>query len=375
MNIVNISVATIPPRVRNGALFKFIDSLLNQTYTINKIYINISKKYNRFENLNNDEIENIKKYNKKIVVSLCDLDSPLIKYIGSIDKIDDESFLFVGDDDQEYHKELIKNIVDNMYGDNYIYQNRYHTVKKGTAGIIHGFVGLLFKKKLLNNIINYDIPKTLWIDDQFMSYYFFNENYKIVPSFINDFDDIYYKLGETGMEQLGVGGDLCLDKVTGKRREQIEKLEKKYNILFYKKYHKNDSKGDIKRVNSDFYNIKINIHYVNLDNIYNDNIKSNINNFIKLYENNIDKLNLYSKEIINKYINDDEYYKDYILYYEDFIGKKICHELKNKGLNIYFNKYYKIDNNFDLFTIIYDYLYNNINFKKNNRLCYYINLI
>ena len=139
-----------------------------------KIYVNISKDYKRFKNFTDEEIKNIENYNECIEVIINNYDSPLIKHIGIINKHNEKNdFVFIGDDDQEYNYKLLENMRDGIYNNNDVYQNRYHVVKTGTAGIIHGFVGLMYRVGLLDNFSNeMKLPNKLWVDDQFMNIYF-----------------------------------------------------------------------------------------------------------------------------------------------------------------------------------------------------------
>lgn len=357
MNI-SASITTIPPRYKSRDLFKCIDSLLNQSLELTKIYINIPKEYKRFDNFTNKQINKIKKYNSKIKITFYDFDSPLLKYMAPAN---DNEYLFIGDDDQEYNKNLIENMFNSIFDNSAVYQNRYHTVKTGTAGIIHGFVGLILQKKLLNNIFNYYDGSELWVDDQFMSIYFFKENIKIYPTIINDFDDIY--INNAKCEKLGVGGDLCLDPITGKRNKQIRELEKKFNVFFLKKNNPN-SKGNLINFNWKNNKIKKIIHYVVLDN-FTKEIKNNLETLIKKYSDEFE-FNLINKEYyFEKYNMFNLKYipYNYINFYSDFIGIQF---VNNEG-GIYINRNYLVDDNFDIYELL---LNNESKFNKNNCLYY-----
>lgn len=365
---ISVSIATIPPRVRNKNLFKCIDSFLNQSYPINKIYINISSNYKRFDNLTDEEINEIQAYNNKIIISKCKYDSPILKYYGSLDIIDDDEFIFIGDDDQEYNHTLIENMskILNM-NKNAVYQNRYHVVKTGTAGIIHGFVGLILKKKLLNNLHKYYKGEICWIDDQFLSMYFFKENIDIYPTIINDFDDIFL-FGNR--EKLGCGGDLFLSKETRDRKKFIRELEKKFNIFFCDKDDRN-GKGEIIRVDwnklsVEWNKLKINkiIHYVIIDKPTKENY-TNLNHLMELYPDF--EFNLINNQSYLQYYDDFKIGycpNNYIDYYSDLLGMKYVKELGG----IYINRNYEIKkDNFD----IYEIIFNKKKYNINDKLMYY----
>jgi hypothetical protein len=337
---MNISIATIPPRINDGSLLKCIKSFENQTYPIKKIYVNLPKKFKRFEEMENLE-KIIQDMSKLIKITRTNYDSPALKWLGFLPYVDDEDFVFIGDDDQEYHPELIYKMVEGIYNDNSVYQNRYHIVKTGTAGIIHGFVGAMCKKRLLNNLPNFNLPKICWIDDQLLSIYFHKQNIKIRPSPISDFDDIYFKLNQYDREQIGVGA-LC--KMSLPRQKQIKQLEYKYNCYFQLKENPL-SKGKIINVDwEELINKPLHIHFVCFTKI-NDEIRDRIKKVIKIYPKAF--INLWDY----KAINDPEKVKTSTLinYHTDEFGKSL---LTKKGINIYIHKDRIIEDDFN----IYEYL-------------------
>lgn len=366
MKRVSVSFASIPPRIENREIYKFIDSILHQTYPIDKIYINLSSNYIRFRQLEEKELEELKKYSDKIEISFSERDSPILKYIGSLDKIDDDTLLFIGDDDQEYKNDLIENMVKGIFDDKYVYQNRYHIVKTGTAGIIHGFTGLILKKSLLNNLLKWQIPKYLWCDDQFMSIYFHKQGIKIYPTIINEFDDIYSVLNSSGMEKLGRGGDLSLDKNTNNRDQEILKLELKYDVHFHlKNNHKSKGKViDLSKEKRKELLDNLIFHFVVLDDVTNEN-KNNFSMLKKLYPTakyyywNI-------KEFEKLFPNKKLFTSTLLNYYTDELGKKKVQQLGG----FYINRNFGITNRFD----ILDYtLSNEKEFYNCNILCVYKN--
>ena len=274
---MNISIASIPPRIHDGSLEKSIRAFLKQSVEIKNIFINLPERFIRFKNLTEEEENKIKSLSSKIIITKTPYDSPALKYLGCLPYVKDDDILFVGDDDQEYHENLLEKMYEGMYNDNAVYQNRYHIVKHGTAGIIHGFVGLMMKAKVFRFIKDFDLPKNCWIDDQLFSIYFHKNNIPILPSPVNDFDEIYSNTSNYGTEQIGEGA-LCMMDIP--RRKQIKELEKMYNVFFLKKNH-HLSKGQIKDV--DYNNLTFpTIHYVILDKPTKEN-KSNFKNLVERY--------------------------------------------------------------------------------------------
>lgn len=362
---VSVSFTTIPIRFRNGHLKLFIDSILNQTYKINNIYINIANDYKRFKNFNDDELKIIKGWSNKIIITKNEFDSPVLKYLGCVEACsNNDELIFIGDDDQEYKEDLIYNMVSGINNLDYVYQNRFNIVRTGTAGIIHGFVGLMMKKKLLNNLINYKIKDSYrWIDDQFMTYYFNNENIKIKPSLIHDFEDIYKTLNEQGMEKLGSGGDLCLSEETKKRNDFIRSLEDDRNIFFRKK-NRQDSKGEI-------YKFKKN-EVINF-NLIGDEKNKNIIRILNRYSNHKHvKINIFTLEHLKdvyKYNIDKslEYEKEYLI---NKFGIEITKKEEFKGL--YISNNLTLEDNIDLIDFYIDMKNKECRFKNGIMIYKYI---
>lgn len=337
---MNISIATIPPRIDDGSLLKCIRAFEKQTHPIKKIYVNLPKKFKRFKEIENlDKV--IEEMSPLVKVTRSDYDSPALKWIGAIHHISAEDYVFIGDDDQEYHPELIAKMYEGIYDENSVYQNRYHIVKHGTAGIVHGFCGLMCKKKLLNNLSSFELPPVCWVDDQLMSIYFHKQNIQIRPSPINDFDDIYAQLNEFEMEQMGAGA-LC--KMSLPRSKQITELEIRYNCYFQmKENHK--SKGNVIDVNwVELLNKPLHIHFVCFDHISKE-LKTRIKKVCLLYPNA--NINLWDF----KSLNDTSKIKTTTLmnYHTDEFAKS---KLTEKGINVYIHKDREIEDQFNL----YDYL-------------------
>jgi hypothetical protein len=346
---MNVSIASIPPRIINKTIYKFIDSILNQTIEIKTIYINLPYTFKRFDPLTEQQKFNLLNYNKKIKLTYTDYDSPALKYIGALRFLEDDEYIFIGDDDQEYHHDLLRRMKEGCYKEA-VFQNRYHQVKKGTAGIIHGFTGLMLQKKVFKNLNDFNFPSECWIDDQLFNIYFFLNNIEILPSPIHDFDEIYETL-ERGMERIGEGA-LCMMPIS--RLKQIRELEKLYGVFFLKK-GKPDSKGQLKKVD---WNIKdITINFCILDKT-NDSIKNNCKNLITLYPDF--SYNFYTQKDLYKDNPEFEIYTDNYLKYET--DKYAFEKIKGKEGHIYINRNMKIDKNFD----IYEYLLNEETIFYNN---------
>ena len=357
---MNVSIATIPPRIKDGSIYKSIDGFLNQTIEINKIYINLCTNFKRFDQLDEMDYKTLIEYNNKVELTFNDYDSPILKYLGPLKHIDDEEYIFIGDDDQVYNKNLLKNMKKGIFDDLSVYQNRFHIIKHGTGGIIHGFVGLMMKKKLLNKLNDFiDFKNDCWIDDQLMSIYFYKNNINIYPTIINDFDDIYEKVSNCEAEHSGAG---ALHKMKLKRSIQIRELEIKHNVFFLNK-DSNKGKGQLKNIDSSIFNEKINIYYVILDNLT-PNIKNNIDKLLNKYKENKNiNFNFFSSNDFVKQYPEIRLTNDYLL---NFFTDKYAIDLINndEGHSIYINRNFKINEDFD----IYKYLLENEKVFYNNEI-------
>jgi len=103
--MIYISLTTIPKRLKN--LKKSIDSLLNQTYKPNKIFINIPSRYKRFKETIEDK--DIPRFDNPIVeITRCEDFGPGTKLLGSLDKFEKNSLIILADDDHIYEDYMVE---------------------------------------------------------------------------------------------------------------------------------------------------------------------------------------------------------------------------------------------------------------------------
>ena len=99
--MIYISLTTIPKRLKN--LKKSIDSLLNQTYKPNKIFINIPSRYKRFKETIEDK--DIPRFDNPIVeITRCEDFGPGTKLLGSLDKFEKNSLIIFLEDESNSFK-------------------------------------------------------------------------------------------------------------------------------------------------------------------------------------------------------------------------------------------------------------------------------
>lgn len=234
------SCATIPPRILDGSVFEFIDSMLNQTLEVSCIYVNMPMEYQRFKGglALEQLVRQVQDYHYKVKVNRTTYDSPLIKHLGMYQEESDDTFIFVGDDDQVYHPELLQRMMEGYFDHEAVMQNRMHAVCTGSGGIVHGFVGLMYKAKHLEGFSNFPLPKQCWVDDQLMSIYFHKMGVRIIPSPVHHYSDIY---DQSGLEDLHecTGGAEALHKM-GDRDSDVRELADLYSVEFL---HTHDPNG------------------------------------------------------------------------------------------------------------------------------------
>lgn len=238
------SLTTIPSRLENIKLT--IDSLINQ---VEYIYINLCKEYKRFGIFNLDEYKdtilnylNCEPYKSKVIITIGEDFGPATKYLGALEYISNSQWIFFCDDDQEYNKDLIHNMKNTILNTNKnpnvnananehnlcVYQNRYNIVKTGSGGIIHGYVGNMAHRSYLDNLPNFSLPEIArYVDDQWMSIYYFFNNINILPTNIEKYSDIFGSL-DNGNEKIGNNSLASI----GNRNEKVKELENYFKIKF-----------------------------------------------------------------------------------------------------------------------------------------------
>lgn len=219
------SFTTIPSRINNSCKLA-IDSIIPQ---VDHIYLSVSNFYKRFNtNIILPSYLLDKPYSQKVSVILTEDNGPATKYLGALDAISKYSWIFFCDDDQEYKPNLIYNMLSriNLFG---VYQNRFSIIKSSTSGgIIHGFVGNLANTEMLKNLKTFPLPNCArFVDDQWMSIYYFLNKIPIFPTHIEMYYDIFKKL-ENNHELLGIDSLAAL----GTRDNCVKELSDYFMVDF-----------------------------------------------------------------------------------------------------------------------------------------------
>ena len=178
--MIYISLTTIPKRLKN--LKKSIDSLLNQTYKPNKIFINIPSRYKRFKETIEDK--DIPRFDNPIVeITRCEDFGPGTKLLGSLDKFEKNSLIILADDDHIYENYMIEKFF-YFYSKSPSNAYSFYVHPLGNFGIGQGADGFAINTNHLSGInlfydkVVRDYKELFLYDDLWISYflYFFKKN-------------------------------------------------------------------------------------------------------------------------------------------------------------------------------------------------------
>ena len=222
------SLTTIPSRI-NTECKRAIDSLLPQ---VDKVYLSVSTFYKRFQtSITIPEVFLEEPYKSKLQITFCEDLGPACKYLGSLENIPEDAWIFFCDDDQVYSPTLIERMQQVATDKSKVYQNRYETfMRYGTAGgLIHGYVGNMAHKSIVAGLVNFPIPDCArFIDDQWISAYYFLQGIPVVSTYIDDYHAIFGELSKEGWELWGPDGLIN----EGDRYGYIAAFEKEVGIKF-----------------------------------------------------------------------------------------------------------------------------------------------
>ena len=178
--MIYVSLTTIPQRVKN--LYKSVESLLKQSKKPDKIFVNIPKKYERFnEVIEDDQIPKIS--NKIVEITRCEDYGPGTKLLGSLNKLEKNSLIILADDDNIYEDYMIEKFYhyysiapENAYS--------FYVHPLGNFGIGQGADGFAINTNHLKGIKKFyytvvkDYKELFLYDDLWISYflYYFKKN-------------------------------------------------------------------------------------------------------------------------------------------------------------------------------------------------------
>ena len=173
---VYASFTTIPERLEN--LEPTIKSLVNQSYPIQKIFVNIPYGKSKRSGKEYYVPKYLSKYKQVEVTRGKDL-GPGTKILGSLHKIPQDGYVLVVDDDTIYLKQMLRKLVKNFNVKEY---DATGYTNNGGVNELCGFVGYLVKRNILNGLYKYfeNIPDICYyVDDVWITDYIRRNNYKI----------------------------------------------------------------------------------------------------------------------------------------------------------------------------------------------------
>lgn len=182
---VYVSLSTIPSRFNN--VHNTIESLIHQTYTPTKIFLNIPKQYVRFpdQTITDEDIEKLKsRFSDILCINRVDNDSgPGTKLVGIPDYvIQEDAFVIIVDDDVHYNSRMIE-----RHMTQYMKDRNLPTQVKRVYGI--DFVGIYGKFAMIQVVGSMGIPSRSL--DKFKAYSIFVLNFETL-FYVDDLWIIYY---------------------------------------------------------------------------------------------------------------------------------------------------------------------------------------
>ena len=226
-----VSLTTLPSRINN--INDTLDSIISQTITPNKIFLNLPHEYKRFPNykFTDEQINRISNYNLEI--TRCEDYGPATKLMGSINKIKKKyECIILVDDDHIYHKRMFEIFINNFSKEkiNYsFYLNKIFNIRNGQCSD-----GFLINIKLLDEIENFynkyvKNNKNMFLDDDlWFAIYLYCEKKSYTKNIIHDFRN---KTGEHLTYHQNINKDIDALHQTVHRntkplnRRKIQKLE------------------------------------------------------------------------------------------------------------------------------------------------------
>ncbi len=173
--MIYVSITSIPQRIKH--LHKSVESLIKQTRKPDKIFINIPKKYVKFEEIISEN--QIPKFDDSTVeITRCADCGPGTKLLGSLNKFKKNSLVILADDDHIYENYMIEKFYyfyskapENAYSF-YVHPLKDFGVGQGADGFAINSNFLTGVKKFYNEIVKNN--NDLFIhDDLWISFFLF----------------------------------------------------------------------------------------------------------------------------------------------------------------------------------------------------------
>jgi hypothetical protein len=219
------SLTTIPPRAATCRLA--LDSLIPQ---VDHVYLSLATHYRRFGPWEPPPYLQEEPYRSKVTVVIGEDRGPATKYVGALNFLPENIWVFACDDDQEYHHTLLSTMKESIQ-EGAVYQNHYDSIlQKTSGGLIHGYVGLLVHSSLLQGLRDFPLPEAAYfVDDQWMSIYCFLRGIPIHKTTAEDYVSIFETL-DGWHEKIGEASLAGLQN----REAMVATLAAEFGVSFHK---------------------------------------------------------------------------------------------------------------------------------------------
>lgn len=186
------SFTTIPSRL--GLIKNCIDSLLDQDVDFRKIVVTIPKETLRREvrvDYTIPDFVNVEPYKSKVIINQPQQDyGPVMKYIGGVNIIPDDTIVFICDDDQEYNSNVASTLL-KKYDPNAIvaskgYQLLLTSTLWGYGGVLMNSRMLQFLDDKVRQASNKIKTACQLVDDNWISILANSHNIKIIKVGLSD---------------------------------------------------------------------------------------------------------------------------------------------------------------------------------------------
>lgn len=155
-----VTMTTIPERIRENVLPTTLSSLKSQSVQPHKIYINIPEKTKKGETYPMDKLKDMIKNYDNVEINYVPKDlGPITKIIPITKQINDNDNIIIVDDDVDYHKDVIKNLL-NSKKEAVGFVGKYDNNSKWVSGeyyqgdveFLETYAGVMYKGKVLKGL-------------------------------------------------------------------------------------------------------------------------------------------------------------------------------------------------------------------------------
>lgn len=153
-----VSMTTIPERVSRHKLEKTIDSILDQTYPVDRVYVNIPRRTRKDAAYPEDMIEALKRRYPSVIFNRVEKDhGPITKLVPTLSHVRHGEWIVLVDDDTVYEKNMIAHLVDSgldavgyagRLGDGLEYIMCENVQRPTACAFLETFAGVMYRAEL-----------------------------------------------------------------------------------------------------------------------------------------------------------------------------------------------------------------------------------